>query len=113
MRLKSPASQLCTQLFVQAEIKENIKAPRHWPLWEEFTSDRWIPRTKGQQRGKCFHLMTSSAHVLLHFSNTDMCWNFNRPPSGAREEVVVIAMDVDLAADADRVEIYDGRYKIP
>ena len=22
--------------------------------------DRWIPRTKGQWRGKCFHLMTSS-----------------------------------------------------
>ena len=22
--------------------------------------DRWIPRTKGQYRGKCFHLMTSS-----------------------------------------------------
>ena len=22
--------------------------------------DRWIPRTKGQLRGKCFHLMTSS-----------------------------------------------------
>ena len=30
------------------EIKENIKAPRHWPLWGEFTGDRWIPRTKGQ-----------------------------------------------------------------
>ena len=27
---------------------ENIKAPRHWPLWGEFTGDRWIPRTKGQ-----------------------------------------------------------------
>ena len=29
--------------------------------------DRWIPRTKGQLRGKCFHLMTSSwkSHVLL------------------------------------------------
>ena len=26
----------------------------------EFTGDRWIPRTKGQKRGKCFHLMTSS-----------------------------------------------------
>ena len=25
--------------------------------------DRWIPRTKGQLRGKCFHLMTSSCHV--------------------------------------------------
>ena len=23
--------------------------------------DRWIPRTKGQFRGKCFHLMTSSS----------------------------------------------------
>ena len=26
----------------------------------EFTGHRWIPRTKGQWRGKCFHLMTSS-----------------------------------------------------
>ena len=25
--------------------------------------DRWIPRTKGQLRGKCFHLMTSSWYV--------------------------------------------------
>ena len=25
--------------------------------------DRWIPRTKGQLRGKCFHLMTSSWSV--------------------------------------------------
>ena len=22
--------------------------PRHWPLWGEFTGDRWIPSTKGQ-----------------------------------------------------------------
>ena len=27
--------------------------------------DRWIPRTKGQLRGKCFHLMTSSCFELL------------------------------------------------
>ena len=26
-----------------AQIKENSKAPRHWPLWWEFTGDRWIP----------------------------------------------------------------------
>ena len=26
----------------------------------EFTGERWIPLTKGQLRGKCFHLMTSS-----------------------------------------------------
>ena len=27
--------------------------------------DRWIPRTKGQLRGKCFHLMTSSCDFTL------------------------------------------------
>ena len=37
-----------TQSFVQAQIKENIKAPLHWPLWGKFTGDRWIPHTKGQ-----------------------------------------------------------------
>ena len=54
---------------MQAQIKENIKDPCHWPLCREFTGDRWIPCTNGQQRGKCFHLMTSSCckkvHVLL------------------------------------------------
>ena len=38
-RLKSPASPLFTQSFIQVQIKENIKAPRHWPLCGEFTSD--------------------------------------------------------------------------
>ena len=32
--------------FVQAQITENIKAPRHWPLWGEFIGDRWSSRTK-------------------------------------------------------------------
>ena len=27
--------------------------------------DRWIPRTKGQLRGKCFHLMTSSCGLCV------------------------------------------------
>ena len=35
-------------LLNQTQIKENIKAPRHWPLCGEFTGDRWIPRTNGQ-----------------------------------------------------------------
>ena len=30
-RLKSPASRLFTQPFIQTQIKENIKAARHWP----------------------------------------------------------------------------------
>ena len=39
---------IVTQPFIQTQIKENIKAPRHWPLWGGFTGDRWIPLTKGQ-----------------------------------------------------------------
>ena len=38
-RLKSPASRLFTQPFIQAQIKENIKALRHWPLCGEI--HRW------------------------------------------------------------------------
>ena len=36
--------------------------------------DRWIPRTKGQLRGKCFHLMTSSCGGVTtwHCSNVIM-----------------------------------------
>ena len=33
LRPRSPASRLFTHPFVQAQIKENIKAPRHWPSW--------------------------------------------------------------------------------
>ena len=67
-RLKSSAYGLLAQPFVQAQIKENIKAPRHWPLLGESTDHRWIPLTKGQWRGKCFHLMTASCHT---HQNTD------------------------------------------
>ena len=42
-----PYDCLLSRLF-KAQIKENIKAPRDWLLWGEFTGDRWIPRTKGQ-----------------------------------------------------------------
>ena len=41
--LKSPASRLFTQLLIQAKIKENIKAPHHWPLCGESTGAREFP----------------------------------------------------------------------
>ena len=60
------ASQITSLTIVYSIVysdadQRNIKAPRHWPLYGEFTGDRWIPRTNGQLRGKCFHLMTSSS----------------------------------------------------
>ena len=62
--LKSPASRLVTEPFIEAQIKEKIKAPRHWPLCGEFSGDWWISRKNGQWRGKCFHFMTSSCHLV-------------------------------------------------
>ena len=45
-------SRLFTRPFIQAQIKANVKAPRHWPL---VTSPHKLPVPR-----KCFQLMTSS-----------------------------------------------------
>ena len=49
--IMSAMSRLFAQPFVQAQIEENFKAPRHWPLWRESIGDRWIRLTKCQLRG--------------------------------------------------------------
>ena len=51
---------LFNRLF-KAQIKENTKAPRHWPLCGEFTGDR----KKGKYRRKHFHFMTSTWEHLF------------------------------------------------
>ena len=64
------ASQITSLKIVYSAVysgRENIKSPRHWPLWVEFTGDRWIPRKNGQLRGKCFHLMMSSWERYINF----------------------------------------------
>ena len=43
LRFNSPAWRLFTQPFIQTQIKENIKAPRHWPLCGEFTGTGEFP----------------------------------------------------------------------
>ena len=63
--MSAMASQITSFMIVYSivysgEIKEDIKAPHHWPLWGEITVDWWIPRANGQWHGKCFHLMASS-----------------------------------------------------
>ena len=63
----SMASQIICLTIVYSTVysgtnQRKHKVPRHWPFWGEFTGDRWIPHTKGQYCGKCFHLMTSSCH---------------------------------------------------
>ena len=41
-------SQITGVKIFQADIKENIQAPRRWPLWGEYTGHRCIFLTKGQ-----------------------------------------------------------------
>ena len=48
--------------------KENIKAPRHWPLWGEFTSDRYFPLTKAQYCGKRFQFDDVIKYTPRRFS---------------------------------------------
>ena len=52
----------CLLNLVQAHIKENIKAPRHWPLWGEFTE---FPAQRASNT-EMFHLMTSSRQNTPH-----------------------------------------------
>ena len=39
----SQITSLFTQSFIQVQIKENIKAPRHWPLCGEVTETDEFP----------------------------------------------------------------------
>ena len=66
--LKSSSSRLFSQPFVYVGIKENIKDPRHWRFWGEYTGDSWIPRTKSQWREKYIHLITSPC-LLFQWSS--------------------------------------------
>ena len=59
------ASQITSLTVVYSIVYSGVnqrkhQTPRHWPLCGKFTGDRWISRTNGQLREKCFHLMTSS-----------------------------------------------------
>ena len=74
--LKSPASRLFTQPFIRAQIKENIKAPRHWPLCREFTSDRWIPAemASNTENVSIWWHHYDHMHILWYLYSTLLVW---------------------------------------
>ena len=63
------ASQINSLMVVYSTIYSDADQRKHQSsaslafVWG-IHRDRWIPRTKGQLRGKCFHLMTSSCCQL-------------------------------------------------
>ena len=50
-------------VYSDADQRKHQSSPSLAFVWG-FHRDRWFPRTKGQLRGKCFHLMTSSCMGL-------------------------------------------------
>ena len=62
------ASQITSPMVVYSTVYSDPDQRKHQSsaslafVWG-IHRDRWIPRTKGQLRGKCFHLMTSSWYV--------------------------------------------------
>ena len=64
------ASQITSYTLVDSTVYSDADQRKHqssaslafmWGLHR----DRWIPCTKGQVRGKCFHLVTSSCQTML------------------------------------------------
>ena len=64
--MSAMASQITSLPIVYLTVSSSVDQRKHQSsaslafVCGEFTGDRWIARTKGQLRGKCFHLMTSS-----------------------------------------------------
>ena len=62
------ASQITSLTIVYSTVYSDADQRKHQSsaslafVWG-IHRDRWIPRTKGQLRGKCFHLMTSSCVI--------------------------------------------------
>ena len=61
------ASEITSLTIVYSTVYSDADQRKHQSsaslvFVREFTGDRWIFRTNGQLRGKCFHLMTSSCN---------------------------------------------------
>ena len=68
--------RLFTQSFIQTQIKENIKAPRHWPLCGEFSRTGEFP---AQRASYAENVSTWWRHVLI-FKKAKYVWSKKPTP---------------------------------
>ena len=74
VRMGAIASQITSLAIVYSAFYSGVDQRKHQSsaslafVWG-IHRDRWIPRTKGQLRGKCFHLMTSSCWIPRNKKN--------------------------------------------
>ena len=70
-RLKLPVSRFFTHVFIQTQIKENVKAPRHWPLWGKFTGEFPIQRASNAEKASIWwrhHVVLVLACQIISFA---------------------------------------------
>ena len=94
------------QLFVQQLVQtDKKKIPWHGnivcitgPLSEETTSEQWIPHTKGQWCGKCFHAMTSWScyHILWSLGLQSQLTHWGRVTHICISKLTIIGSDNGL-----------------
>ena len=71
VKMTTLASQITSLTVVYSTVYSDADQRKHQSsaslafVWGSHR-DRWIPRTKGQSRGKCFHLMTSSWYDKMY-----------------------------------------------
>ena len=92
------ASQITSLSVVYSNVYSDANQRKHQSsaslafVWG-IHRDRWIPRTKGQLRGKCFHLMTS----------TWMIYGSNRGPT-VSSDIIICAKTTPTLKISDQIE---------
>ena len=61
--------------------------------------DRWIPRTKGQLHGKCFHLMTSSCKIIFFLQANYLLRGFSLRRVWNRVSIFTLANGCDFVVE--------------
>ena len=72
-----------------AADQRNIKAPRHWPLWGEFTGDRWKKRASDAENVSfwwCHHIQ-----IITKLTSFSMIWYRLISPISSR--IISLALD--------------------
>ena len=107
--MSTMASQITSLVILFSTVysdanQRKIKALCYWLLWGDFTGDRWIPHTKGQLRGICFHLMMSAwersfinmRHVEQHVLYTNFDFPRNLIQTLAKEKLGIHPPQVEV-----------------
>ena len=69
------ASQMTSLMIVYSTVYSDQRKYQSSASLAFVRGDRWIPRTNGQLRGKCFHLMTSSCLSCNMIKDINESWH--------------------------------------